>query len=178
MVEPLRHRQTKEAETDMFDLKPPRHTSTLPGSTKLEVSITSPLLGAKQPPVANVPRSSSGVWVSSPPASPPELQGSRREALDEGPLAGPPARLRGWPRRWLSTPIWTKDISLVEPAITTKTCRFASSSGAGASLLMARCRSTFRDWVAERTNHPREVAEVALAHIVANATEDPRVRTH
>jgi len=59
---------------------------------------------------------------------------------------------------------------LVEPAITTKTCRFASSSGAGASL-MARCRSTFRDWVAERTNHPREVAEVALAHIVANATE-------
>jgi len=69
------------------------------------------------------------------------------------------------------TPIWTKDISLVEPAITTKTCRFASSSGAGASLLMARCRSTFRDWVAERTNHPREVAEVALAHIVANATE-------
>jgi hypothetical protein len=30
MVEPLRHRQTKEAETDMFDLKPPRHTSTLP----------------------------------------------------------------------------------------------------------------------------------------------------
>ena len=36
---------------------------------------------------------------------------------------------------------------------------------------MARCRSTFRDWVAERTNHPREVAEVALAHIVANATE-------
>jgi len=29
MVEPLRHRQTKEAETDMFDLKQPRHTSTL-----------------------------------------------------------------------------------------------------------------------------------------------------
>jgi hypothetical protein len=28
MVEPLRHRQTKEAATDMFDLKPPRHTST------------------------------------------------------------------------------------------------------------------------------------------------------
>jgi hypothetical protein len=30
MVEPLRHRQTKEAETDMFYLKPPRHISTLP----------------------------------------------------------------------------------------------------------------------------------------------------
>ena len=30
MVEPLRHRQTKGAETDMLDLTPPRHTSTLP----------------------------------------------------------------------------------------------------------------------------------------------------
>src|SRR5829696_1572195 len=30
MVEPLRHRQTKGAVTDMFDLKPPRHTSILP----------------------------------------------------------------------------------------------------------------------------------------------------
>jgi hypothetical protein len=30
MVEPLRHRQTKEAATDIFDLTPPRHTSTLP----------------------------------------------------------------------------------------------------------------------------------------------------
>ena len=35
MVEPLRHRQTKEAETDMFDLKPPRHTSTLPCVTRI-----------------------------------------------------------------------------------------------------------------------------------------------
>jgi hypothetical protein len=32
MAEPLRHRQTKEAETDMFDLQPPRHISTLPES--------------------------------------------------------------------------------------------------------------------------------------------------
>ena len=28
MAEPLRHRQTKEAATDMFYLKPPRHIST------------------------------------------------------------------------------------------------------------------------------------------------------
>jgi hypothetical protein len=33
MVEPLRHRQTKEAATDMFCLKPPRHISTLPFAT-------------------------------------------------------------------------------------------------------------------------------------------------
>src|SRR5262245_42696435 len=30
MGEPLRHRQTKEAATDMFDLQPPRHIPTLP----------------------------------------------------------------------------------------------------------------------------------------------------
>ena len=30
MAEPLRHRQTKEAATDMFGLQPPRHISTLP----------------------------------------------------------------------------------------------------------------------------------------------------
>ncbi len=29
MAEPVRHRQTKEAATDMFYLKPPRHISTL-----------------------------------------------------------------------------------------------------------------------------------------------------
>src|SRR5258708_3476459 len=32
MVEPLRHRQTKEAATDMSGLQPPRHISTLPNS--------------------------------------------------------------------------------------------------------------------------------------------------
>jgi len=32
MVEPLRHRQTKGAATDMFYLTPPRHISTLPKS--------------------------------------------------------------------------------------------------------------------------------------------------
>ena len=30
MAEPLRHRPTNEAATDMFYLKPPRHISTLP----------------------------------------------------------------------------------------------------------------------------------------------------
>jgi len=34
MVEPLRHRQTKEAETDRVDLKPPRHTPTLPSGER------------------------------------------------------------------------------------------------------------------------------------------------
>jgi len=32
-------------------------------------------------------------------------------------------------------------------------------------------RSTFRDWVAERTNFPGDMAEVALAHKISNAVE-------
>jgi integrase len=32
-------------------------------------------------------------------------------------------------------------------------------------------RSTFRDWVAEATNHQREIAEAALSHAVGNAVE-------
>lgn len=32
-------------------------------------------------------------------------------------------------------------------------------------------RSTFRDWASERTNYPREVAEMALAHSIGNAVE-------
>jgi integrase len=32
-------------------------------------------------------------------------------------------------------------------------------------------RSSFRDWVAERTNFPREIAEAALAHVVKDKTE-------
>jgi integrase len=32
-------------------------------------------------------------------------------------------------------------------------------------------RSTFRDWVAEQTNYPREVAETALAHSISNKVE-------
>ena len=32
-------------------------------------------------------------------------------------------------------------------------------------------RSTFRDWAAERTNYPRELAEMALAHTIENKVE-------
>ena len=38
-------------------------------------------------------------------------------------------------------------------------------------------RSTFRDWAAEQTNYPREVAEMALAHAVGDATERAYMRT-
>ncbi len=32
-------------------------------------------------------------------------------------------------------------------------------------------RSSFRDWVAECTDYPNEVAEAALAHVVGDRTE-------
>ena len=38
-------------------------------------------------------------------------------------------------------------------------------------------RSTFRDWAAEETNHPREVVEAALAHVVQNKVEAAHARS-
>lgn len=38
-------------------------------------------------------------------------------------------------------------------------------------------RSSFRDWAAEATDHPREVAEAALAHVVRNKVEATYRRT-
>jgi integrase len=41
----------------------------------------------------------------------------------------------------------------------------------GVSATVHGFRSTFRDWCAERTNYPHEVAEMALAHTVGNKVE-------
>ena len=38
-------------------------------------------------------------------------------------------------------------------------------------------RSSFRDWAAEATDHPREVVEAALAHVVQNKVEAAYRRT-
>ena len=38
-------------------------------------------------------------------------------------------------------------------------------------------RSSFRDWASERTDHPREVVEAALAHVVRNRTEAAYARS-
>ena len=40
-----------------------------------------------------------------------------------------------------------------------------------ADLTVHGFRSTFRDWVSEATNFPSEAAELALAHVIANAVE-------
>lgn len=38
-------------------------------------------------------------------------------------------------------------------------------------------RSTFRDWAAEATDHPEDVCEAALAHLIGNATTRAYLRT-
>ena len=38
-------------------------------------------------------------------------------------------------------------------------------------------RSSFRDWAAEETDHPREVIEAALAHVVPSKVEAAYVRS-
>src|SRR5262245_11628741 len=54
MVELLRHRQTKEAATDMFSLKPPRHISTLPAVARAMGSARSGDLAAAERDVDNL----------------------------------------------------------------------------------------------------------------------------
>ena len=38
-------------------------------------------------------------------------------------------------------------------------------------------RSSFRDWAAEETDHPREIIEAALAHVVRNKVEAAYARS-
>jgi integrase len=49
--------------------------------------------------------------------------------------------------------------------------RRLAKQAAGTDTTVHGLRSTFRDWVAERTSSPREVAEMALAHIVGSDVE-------
>ena len=42
---------------------------------------------------------------------------------------------------------------------------------AGVDATVHGFRSSFRDWVSEETNHPSEVAEMALAHTISNKVE-------
>ena len=43
--------------------------------------------------------------------------------------------------------------------------------------LCNNARSSFRDWAAEKTDHPRKVIEAALAHVVRNKVEAAYARS-
>jgi len=56
------------------------------------------------------------------------------------------------------------------PLSDTSVLKALRAAGAGTAT-MHGCRSTFRDWAAERTSFPSEVAEMALAHAIGDKTE-------
>ena len=73
------------------------------------------------------------------------------------------------------------DEALVFPAVRGRALDAAALSKLVRSLGIAAVphgfRSSFRDWASERTNHPREVMEAALAHAVRNQTEAAYARS-
>lgn len=82
------------------------------------------------------------------------------------------------------TPACTDLLKALPRSASTKLIFFAPRGGALSDMaltaLMRRMkvdavphgfRSTFRDWAGERTNHPRELAEQALAHTLENKVE-------
>ena len=99
----------------------------------------------------------------------------------------PAERMKGG--REHRVPLPAAALAILEPLhkIRTGNFVFAGANGPGrplsdmaASMLLRRLqpgvtvhgfRSTFRDWAAERTNFPRDVAEMALAHSIPNAVE-------
>ena len=75
----------------------------------------------------------------------------------------------------------TGDEALVFPAVRGRALQAATLSKLVRNLGIAAVphgfRSSFRDWASERTNHPREVMEAALAHAVRNQTEAAYARS-
>ena len=84
-----------------------------------------------------------------------ELLGAARGLGDGGPLVFPGARGRPLKDEALSRPL--KDLAIA-----------AVPHG---------FRSSFRDWASEETDHPREVVEAALAHVVRNRVEAAYARS-
>ena len=70
---------------------------------------------------------------------------------------------------------------LVFPSVNRKPVGSTAMAGLLRALKIAAVphgfRSSFRDWAAEETDHPREVAEAALAHVVKNKVEAAYRRT-
>jgi integrase len=97
----------------------------------------------------------------------------------------PPARMKR--RRPHRVPLSTEALALIErlprsneylftingnaKPIVAMSLRKALARHAGKGLTVHGLRATFRAWADERTNYPREIKEVALAHAIGAATE-------
>ena len=84
-----------------------------------------------------------------------EVLAEARELANGGPLAFPTARGRQLKDMALSGLLKDLEIAAVPHGF----------------------RSSFRDWAAEETDHPREVVEAALAHMVRNPVEAAYARS-
>lgn len=87
--------------------------------------------------------------------------------LDDSPYVFPSSK----PRTPLSDMTLTATIRRMNEARTAKGEAPWCDARSGDTITVHGFRSTFRDWAAERTNYPRECAEMALAHTVGNAVE-------
>ena len=122
-----------------------------------------------------------------------EVIGARWSELDlaSGVWTVPAARMKAGKEH--RVPLSTAALAVLQPLAALRTSKspdayvFASSrqgkslSNMAMSMLLRRMgrddltvhgfRSTFRDWTAESTSYPREVAEAALAHVLADKVE-------
>lgn len=72
--------------------------------------------------------------------------------------------------KWLF-PSKRKDAGLSNAAMSELVKGMGTTDAAGRPITVHGFRSTFRQWAAERTTYPREIAEHALAHQLADKTE-------
>ncbi|MCY4123476.1 MAG: site-specific integrase [Acidobacteria bacterium] len=97
------------------------------------------------------------------------------------PLSSRAVELLNEARRLGADSIGLAPAELVFPGRRGKAIRDATLSGLlqqlGIGAVPHGFRSSFRDWAAERTDHPREVIEAALAHVVRNQTEAAYARS-
>ena len=106
------------------------------------------------------------------------IPAERMKALREHrvPLSGRAAQVLGAARM-----LGTGDCPLVFPTAQgkplTDMALSRSLTQAGIPAVPHGFRSTFRDWAAEETNHPREVVEAALAHTVRDQVEAAYARS-
>jgi integrase len=91
--------------------------------------------------------------------------------------AVPAARMKGG--REHRVPLSVPALALVDDAvsITALNAMGRTLSKLRPGLTVHGFRSTFRDWCAEQTNFPREIAELALAHTVGSEVERAYRRT-
>jgi integrase len=121
-----------------------------------------------------------------------EARGARWDEFDKAKIwTVPPVRMKR--EREHRVPLSAEALALIErlprigeclfviegnsKPIVAQTLRKALKRHAGEGLTVHGLRSSFRTWADERTNYPREMKEVALAHSIGDATEEAYARS-